>query len=134
MPAALVAYTVAAYTSSQSQVLTIHPTGITLTPNGNNIAQASPGSYDLVVSGRLPVNIQFSVTDSSGATCAVVGIAIDPVSGGGTVRDAFPTALINANGLTLADNDPTNSSYDFLLLIQNAEGDLGLIDPLITNQ
>lgn len=130
---AYVAYTVAAYTSSPTEVLTISPTGMTLTPNGNNITQS--GTFDLVVSGRERVSMRFTVTDSTGASCAVVGIAIDPLGGSDPFgRSAFPTALVTSNGLTLADHNPTNTNYDFVLLIQNAAGQLGLIDPKITNQ
>lgn len=131
---ALIQYTVTAFTSSPTQVLTIQPTAMTLDPNGNNVTRPSPTSFDLVVSGLAAVNLQFSCVDSTGATCAVVGIAIDPESGSGPTWDAFPSALVNDNGLTLRDSDPTNSSYDFVLLVQNAAGGLGLIDPKITNQ
>jgi len=130
---AYVAYTVAAYTGSPTEVLTINPTGMNLTPNGNSITQS--GSFDLIVSGRQRVSIRFTVTDSNNASCAVVGIAIDPQSGIDPAgRAAFPTALVNNSGLLLADHNPTNTSYDFVLLIQNAAGQLGLIDPKITNQ
>jgi hypothetical protein len=131
---ALIQYTITAFTSTPTSVLTISPTEMTLDPNGNNVTRPSPTSFDLVVSGLAPVNLQFSVVDSNGATNAVVGIALDPESGSGPVWDAFPSALVNDNGLTLRDSDPSNSSYDFVLLVQNPAGGLGLIDPKITNQ
>lgn len=131
---ALVQYTVAAYTSTPSSVVTINPVAMTLTPNGNNITRSSPEGFDLVVGGRLPVNIQFTAVDTDGNACAVVGVAIDPNGGGNPpIRSTFPSFLVNANGLTLADNNPSNSSYDFMLLVQNSQNNLGLIDPKITN-
>lgn len=131
---ALIQYTIAAFNSSPTSVLTIQPTAMTLDPNGNNVSQPSPGSFDLVVSGLAAVNLQFTVVDSNGATNAVVGIAIDPAGGTGPDWSAFPKAVINNSGLTLRDEDRRNSSYDFVLLVQNPSGGLGLIDPKITNQ
>jgi hypothetical protein len=130
---AFVQYTIAPFTSSPSTVTTIAPTAMALAPNGNDITQ--DGDFDLIVNGRARVSIRFTVTDGSSAACAVVGIAMNLESGlDPSIRDAFPTALINNSGLTLADHNPANASYEFYLLVQNGAGQLGLIDPRITNQ
>lgn len=129
---AFVQYTIAPFTNSPGTVTMIAPTAMGLVPNGNSIAK--DGTFDLLVSGTSPIAIRFSVTDGSLTPCAVVGIAMNLDSGTGPIRDAFPTALINNTGLTLADHNPSTASYDFYLLVQNASGQMGLIDPKITNQ
>ena len=130
--AATVTYTIAPYTSQPSQVTTISAAGMVLDPKGNNIKQ---DGVNLTVWGHQNVSMLFNVTDGSSKPCAVVGIAISP---DGTtdpsVRSAFPRAEIDSAGLRLKDHDPSQASYEFCLLVQNGDGDLGLIDPLISNQ
>lgn len=131
---AKVVYTIAPYTSAPNQVTTIPATGITLEANGNNIKQ---DGLNLIVWGHQKLSIVFNVTDGSSQPCSVVGIAISPDgSTDASKKAAFPSAEINNVdlSLTLKDHDPSQASYEFYLLVQNGEGDLGLIDPLITNQ
>lgn len=131
---AKVVYTIAPYTSQPNQVTTISATGMTLEANGNNIKQ---DGINLVVWGHEKLSIVFNVTDGSAQPCSVVGIAISP--DGSTdlsKKAAFPSAEINNVDLSLQlkDHDPSQASYEFYLLAQNGTGNLGLIDPLITNQ
>lgn len=126
-----VQYTIPAYGGTPNSVTVVAPSSMALTPNGNNI-QSTNGT-DLQV-GRGRVSIRFTAVDSSGASCAVVGIVIDPNSGNDPFgRNAFPTALVTQNGLTLLDMNPLANSYDFMLLVQNASNLLALIDPKISN-
>lgn len=129
---AAVNYTIAPYTSQPNQVTTISPTGMTLDAKSNNIKK--DGDFNLTVWGHQNVSMLFNVSDGSALPCAVVGIAISPDgSTDPSVRAAFPRAEINSAGLKLKDHDPSAASYEFYLLVQNGNGDLGLIDPLITN-
>lgn len=133
--AATVAYTVPVFTTSTPTTVTeVNPSSILLTPNGNAISNPA-GTYNLIVSGTTTVNIQFSVKDESNTVCAVVGVVIDPDNPlpDPFGRNAFPSALINANGLLLSDRDPSQSSYEFMLLLQNPSGNLALLDPRISN-
>jgi len=127
-----VKYFFPALTGGTTTVTTVTPSSLTLDPKGNNIQQT--GTVDLTV-GRGRISIRFTAQDSNGNDCAVVGIVIDPESGGDPYgRTAFPLAAVGPNGLTLADHNPSAGTYDFMLLVQDAQNQLGLIDPKITNQ
>lgn len=109
---------------------------------GQNLYTAYPSQGStLTVAKQTDVSFSFSVVDAQGGTRSyfLAGIAVKNMSGSGGM--VFPNATLQStNGgstLSVEDNNvPTRTSpisYDFWLLVQNATGDVGLIDPLITN-
>lgn len=105
------------------------------------------GTTIQVLKGRQPTFL-FAATDGtlSSSSYLLTGIALKNLStnlsGGGTA--SFPGVEVSTigrtgyYGVTLQDNnsgaESTSTSYDFWVMAQNAAGDVGLIDPLITNQ
>jgi hypothetical protein len=96
-----------------------------------------------VPKGKAP-RFSFLVVDkkSSATAYALCGLALKRNAsalraGGGS---SFPELKVNteSSGITLLTlkNDPNGQQvgYDFWVMAQNAVGDVGLIDPLITNQ
>ena len=98
----------------------------------------------VVAKGQSPTLV-FNVVDSTGKTNTYFlgGVALQNMaSGGGAGGLSFPLTSVGvaADGtttLSLQNNDQaksgTTSTYDFWVLVQNSSGDLGLIDPLVTN-
>ncbi len=97
-----------------------------------------------VQKGKQP-KFSFIVCDVSGTTntYALGGVALKNMgSGGGSGGASFPEIDINvandgSTTLKLQDDNKgaANSTvtYDFWVMVQNSAGDVGLIDPLITN-
>lgn len=83
---------------------------------------------------------EFTVVTSAGAKStdyALCGLALKK-SGGGLDLNSFPGLSVSvSNGVTtlsVQDDDKTAGvTYDFWVLVQNSNGDIGIIDPLITN-
>ena len=116
-------------------------------PYGNKTVRIYPSdAVTLAVGKGKKPRISFVVLDKDGNTTAYAlgGLALKPkaiaVRNGGA---SFPelkvtTSKSNATVLTLT-NDPDQGphdkviAYDFWVMVQNADGEVGLIDPLITN-
>lgn len=63
-----------------------------------------------------------------------VGLVFKPsVSGGSSPFGAYTRGSGNNNVLTVVDTDSGSSTWEFFILIQAANGDFGLIDPVIQN-
>lgn len=83
----------------------------------------------------------FAVCDGSGNYQIYVlgGIALRNMKqGGGTGVAEFPCLNINVNNgatmMHLPDENKDCNTYEFFVMVQNASGDVGLIDPRIVNQ
>lgn len=97
-----------------------------------------------VQKGRQP-QFAFNVVDASGAanTYVLNGVALkNMAASGGTGGDSFPDLDVHVGNdgsttLNLQDNNKaavgTTVSFDVLILVQDAKGQVGLIDPLVTN-
>lgn len=101
------------------------------------------GATLAVGKGKKP-RFDFLVADASGTTNTyfLAGVALKNMGSGGPGGAAFPSTAVNvasdgSTTLQLQDDNksPSNSSvsYDFWVMVQNSAGDVGLIDPLITN-
>lgn len=107
---------------------------------GNTInCYASSGSTLVVGKGKTP-NFSFLVVDGSSSSTAyfLCGLALKPIGASPSPGGNFPglsvaTATNGATTLTMADKGKAAGTWDFWVLAQNAGRDLGLIDPLITN-
>jgi hypothetical protein len=92
-----------------------------------------------VAKGKKPA-FRFAVCDGSGSYLSYVlgGIALRNTTGGGTGIGQFPGLSISvesgATMLQLSDDNKDNATYEFDVLVQNAAGQIGLIDPRIVNQ
>lgn len=97
-----------------------------------------------VQKGRQP-KFAFNVVDAGGAsnTYFLNGVALKNMAGNGSPGGSnFPDLDVNvANDgtttLNLQDNNQgkpgTTASFDVLILVQDGQGNVGLIDPLVTN-
>ena len=124
----------------------------------SGIANASPFTYKgksyttypaasatLSVTKNKKPRFAFLVADANAntTTYCLGGLALkNMASGGGSGGANFPEIEVNvaSDGSTTlqlqdANKGPANCSvsFDFWVMVQNSSGDLGLIDPLITN-
>jgi hypothetical protein len=72
---------------------------------------------------------------------ALAGLALKKVGSNGVDLTTFPglNVSVDKNSITTLSVDDkssgnTSATYDFWIMVQNASGDVGLIDPLITNE
>lgn len=112
---------------------------------GNSYTTYPAASATLVVLAGKSPKFAFNVADSAGLTNTYVlgGVALkNTAKGGGTGGSSFPStdiavALDGTTTLNLQNNDLAGKgaivTYDFWVLVQNSGGDIGLIDPLVTN-
>lgn len=115
---------------------------------------STPGSFTVAVSSQsggasVSVTNQSAVTVTGGLNNLTidVGGSYNPMAlifkqlvGGGdpTGGSAFGTYARSLNGpdqtLTVRDSGQSGSQYEFYVLVQDPNGDFGLIDPKISNQ
>lgn len=94
----------------------------------------------VVVGKKKTPTFKFAVCDSDGnyGKYVLCGLFLRSTSSGGTNLTAFPGLTISltdgATVLEQADHNGENASYNFYVLVQNAQGDISFIDPKITNQ
>ena len=92
-----------------------------------------------VAQGRAPA-FTFAVCDGSGnyQTYLLAGVALQNTTKGGTGVAQFPHLTIDASSgatlLQLPDQNQDSNTYEYYVLVQNAAGQIGLIDPRIVNQ
>ena len=112
---------------------------ITITqPGGGN-------SGSITISGSGALTIRFKVISGVGAThtrYVETGLIFGLLSSGGRLqrgespingRDNFPMFVSDDRGITVRDEDTSDSSYEFVLVIQNAAGGVAVVDPRIIN-
>lgn len=115
-------------------------------PAGSGSAQGGSGPYvpgSVAVGGNGSIDLTFHVVDNA-ATAGqyiVCGLLFSKVAASiralppGTGRDVFTSFTCNNVGdLTVQDAKTASANYNFLLLIQNTAGGVGIIDPQISNQ
>lgn len=110
---------------------------VLLTDGGNGAVSQAGLNQPLLVNS--PCSLVFSVDAAPGddASYIPVGIALrgSPADPRGAL--AFPDRSVASAGTTvklvLVDTNPARDSYDFDLVVQRSDGDLGVIDPLINN-
>lgn len=135
MPAATAQYTIAPFAGAPDQVVTVAATALALTPNGNDVEPLAGDPLGIHVFGSERVNLQFTLVDTAGATYYVVGLALQQVAAGSGSpgRDNFPTFVVHGQSLTVTDDNRSQSTWEFWLLFQNADGRIGILDPKIQN-
>ncbi len=95
------------------------------------VARTVPGQ------GQANVSIGLKITDSNSALYYPVGIGIKvagTVSGGRPSN--FPSTGADGDDptqLNITDKDISASTYDFVVLFQDANGNFGVLDPWIVN-
>jgi len=114
-------------------------------PSGSGSAQGGGGSYvpgSITVSGSGNLDVTFHVVDNASppgiyVVCGLLfsktmsPVGLPPQTG----RDVFTHFKCDEVGdLTVEDAKTASATYNFLLLIQNLIGGMGIIDPQITNQ
>ncbi len=115
-------------------------------PSGSGSAQGGSGPYvpgSIAVTGNGNIDLTFHVVDNAAtpAQYIVCGLlfskmadalrALPPESG----RDIFTEFTCDTVGdLTVHDAKTAAGKYNFLLLIQNRYGGVGIVDPQISNQ
>lgn len=113
---------------------------ILVTDDGGGAVQ-QPGGVNTPIVVNSEANIQFNVTDASGATGTYVPVGIgfkegnpeDPIG-----MAAFPDRTIECTDgkttLTLTDAHPGENSFEFGIIIERSrDGGLSVIDPKIQN-
>jgi len=118
---------------------------VTLTTATDVVSQSGPNA-PIVVTGKVggTVWIEFVVTDGSdnGTTGTYVPVGIgfkDQGSVDGEGLQDFPVRKVavvdGITQLTIKDRLRYDTSFDFDLIIQrSSDGDIGIIDPMVTNQ
>jgi hypothetical protein len=119
--------------------------GKSFTYKGKPCTTYPAASVTLVVAAGQSPLLTFNVSDASGNPNSYVmgGIALQNMgTGGGTGGASFPTTSIQVDSLgtttlSLQNTDlaqkGATTTYDFWVMVQNSNGDVGLIDPLVTN-
>jgi hypothetical protein len=125
--------------------LTSNATPTSFVYNGKNVSiYPSAGATLNVLKGKTP-KFSFVVVDSSSPTPSTTayflcGLALKNITPGGSDNGgtSFPEIDINtdkagATTLVMQDNNKASGTYDFWVMVQDNKGNVGLIDPLITN-
>jgi hypothetical protein len=86
------------------------------------------------ITGIDPVQLGFTVVDSSGGRYAECGLVFTTGNIYAKGTDGFPDFLVDDDGLLVTDADAFRGKFSFRLLIQNGNRGLGLVDPQISNQ
>ncbi len=116
---------------------------ITLAPPGQpkssqQLTLYPAASSSITVDAKKAPTFSFVVCDGNGDYTAysLAGVALQ--GGGKAGSGQFPTVDITSSGVTttmdLTDRNNDGNSYEFYVLVQNAQGQIGLIDPRIVNQ
>lgn len=98
----------------------------------------------LLLTKDTTATFSFTVIDDCGSPVAyfLSGLAAQRLASAGN-KNAQPALSVSidshgATTLSVVDDNDTrhdrSSTYDFWVMVQNKDGDVGLIDPLITNQ
>lgn len=96
----------------------------------------------ITVLGRTQRDFTFSVCASDGrpAPYFLTGVKLNDTADGKGAGPVFPIVKVDFNGrlssiLTLEDRPgPQTLNYEMWLMLQNSDGELGLVDPRIVNQ
>lgn len=110
---------------------------VLLSDDGNGAVSQAGLNQPLVVNS--PCSLVFTVNASAGddSSYIPVGIALRGSSADPRGALAFPDRSVETTdslvSLILVDTNPATDSYDFDLVVQRSDGDLGVIDPLINN-
>jgi hypothetical protein len=92
----------------------------------------------ITVDAKKSPTLNFAVCDGTGnyGVYSLAGVALQ--GGGKAGSGQFPKVDITTSGdyttMALTDRNNDGNSYEFYVLVQNAAGQLGLIDPRIVNQ
>ncbi len=92
----------------------------------------------ITVDAKKSPTLNFAVCDGTGnyGAYSLAGVALQ--GGGKAGSGQFPKVDITTSGdyttMALTDRNNDGNSYEFYVLVQNAAGQLGLIDPRIVNQ
>lgn len=124
----------------QSSQLTVGGTTYTVYPSHGPAGNPTT----LLLAANTTATFSFTVVDGRGNSLAyfLSGLAAQRQTASGT-QNAQPPLTVSvdrAGATTLSVTDYNHNSrdesttYDFWVLVQNTDGDVGLIDPLITNE
>lgn len=102
-------------------VTPITGTNVSVGSNGQVTVSRGQQQLNICATGYIPVGLVFKQT--AGST--------DP--NGNNAFGQYTRFGSNSDTLKVTDNDAGSSTYEFYVLIQNPNGDFGLIDPQITN-
>lgn len=92
----------------------------------------------IAVDPKTEPTLNFAVCDGTGnyGAYSLAGVALQ--GGGKAGSGEFPKVDIISSGdyttMALTDRNDDSNSYEFYVLVQNAQGQIGLIDPRIVNQ
>jgi hypothetical protein len=93
---------------------------------------------NITVDAKKAPTLNFAVCDGDGdyGAYSLAGVALQ--GGGKAGSGQFPKVDITTSGdyttMALTDRNNDGNSYEFYVLVQNAQGEIGLIDPRIVNQ
>ena len=85
--------------------------------------------------GKRQVTLKLTLTDGGAQAVPlyIVGIALSNTGANPRSQDAFPASKVDGYTLELTDDDVSTTLYDFVLLFQDANGNIGILDPRIQN-
>jgi hypothetical protein len=92
----------------------------------------------IAVNPKNALTLNFAVCDGTGnyGAYSLAGVALQ--GGGKAGSGQFPKVDIITSGdyttMALTDRNADSNNYEFYVLVQNAQGQIGLIDPRIVNQ
>lgn len=118
------------------------PSNGNFTYKGTSYPTYPTATCTLVVGSQKTPKFSFTATDATASATAyfLTGVALkNAAATGGNGGQSFPGLKVdvdnqtNATTLTLQDNNKGAATYDFWVMAQNSAGDVGLIDPLISN-
>ncbi len=121
----------------QTTALTDMSSGVTrlsLTPPQNPVStNYVRGVIGITGSGKLKLHITVVDDATSPVTYPLAGLLFTPRDLNSTTQ--FPDYTCNKDGsIDLDDAKTVNTSFTFLLLVQNSAGGVAVIDPQISNQ
>jgi len=125
--------------SVPNPTITLAPPGQPKSPQVLNRYQSATVVIT-VDKGKAPT-FNFAVCDGNGDYTAyfLAGVALQNGVKSGVAAGQFPAVdvVLNNGGYTtldLTDRNTDGNGYEFYVLVQNAQGQIGLIDPRIVNQ
>ncbi len=107
---------------------------ITVSDTGGNRVYQKTGSQAVYIKskGKSALTIQFIVV-GNGGPYTVTGIAFSGVLSDANGAATFGTPAYSANTATVDDTFAAQPTWNYTITIQNPSGQLGMIDPGITN-